>query len=148
VIRSSLLQRYPNAIIYLTRAKGTPATPSTLEPDIDHEVPPIFIGSMQLDVSFFGFPITTDAAIGTNDGLGYYVVIQEHPTEPRFGLDDGLALGNASHLSIGTNPPPGLPLNGHIWGKNAAEMAAITRRRPVRVAIHAKRLITPVGQPR
>ncbi len=247
LLRSSLLQRYPNAVIYLAPAMkaGKPPDPMALVPNEnpDHETLPIFSGSMQPDVSFFGFPITTATAIGTGGELGYYVVIQEHPTEPRFGLDVGTPLGNASHLAvgcdlrlmssvkdvsgmpttgknliivaavdnvlhfrifdldgklvldteekrlaeqarqiedlrkqleslwppheltesergsvittvtsivghtlaIGANPPAGLPLKGRTWGKNAAEMAGITRRLPVRIAIHASRLITPAG---
>lgn len=148
LLRSSLLQRYPNAVIYLTPAikAGTPPDPDALVPDElpAHEQLPIFSGSMQPDVAFFGFPVTTTAAVGgPGNGLGYYVVIQEHPTEPRFGLDVGFPLGDASHLAIGANPPQGLALNGRTWGKNAAEMAAITRRLPVRLAIHARRLIAP-----
>jgi hypothetical protein len=147
LLRSSLLQRYPNAAIYLTPAvrAGTAPDPVALVPDElpAHEKPPIFSGSMPPDVSFFGFPISTQAATGADGGLGYYVVIQEHPTEPRFGLDTDISLGNASHLAVGANPPAGLALNGRTWGKNAAEMAGITRRLPVRIAIHASRLITP-----
>jgi hypothetical protein len=143
LLRSSLLQRYPNAVIYLTPAMGTPPDPLVPDEDPAHEKLPIFSGSMQPDVCFFGFPITAAAATGKDGGLGYYVVIQEHPTEPRFGLDVGFSLGNASHLTVGANPPGGLPLNGRTWGKNAAEMAGITRRLPVRIAIHASRLITP-----
>ena len=147
LLRSSLLQRYPNAVIYLTPARttGTGPGPPAMVPDEDpaHEQPPIFSGSMPPDVSFFGFPVSAQAATGADGGLGYYVVIQEHPTEPRFGLDVGLSLGDASHLAVGATPPAGLPLNGRAWGKNAAEMAGITRRLPVRIAIHASRLITP-----
>jgi hypothetical protein len=144
LLRSSLLQRYPNAVIYLTPAigSGTPPDPNALVPDElpAHEQLPVFSGSMQPDVAFFGFPVTTAAAIGgPGNGLGYYVVIQEHPTEPRFGLDVGVSLGDASHLAVGATPLEGVPLNG----KNAAEMAGVTRRLPVRIAIHAKRLITP-----
>ena len=147
LLRSSLLQRYPNAVIYLTPAvaAGTGPGPPALVPDEDpaHEQPPIFSGSMQPDVSFFGFPVSAQAATGADGGLGYYVVIQEHPTEPRFGLDAGISLGDATHLAVGPSPPAGLPLNGRTWGRNAAEMAGITRRLPVRIAIHASRLITP-----
>jgi hypothetical protein len=146
LLRSSLLRRYPNAVIYLTPAiqKGTPPAPLSLVPDElpAHEIPPIFSGSMPPDVSFFGFPVSTDAATGAAGGLGYYVVIQEHPTEPRFGVDANLPLGSASHLAVGARPPPGLPLNGRTWGKNSAEMAGITRRLPVRIAIHAVRLVS------
>ncbi|MBV9062278.1 MAG: hypothetical protein JOY77_05030 [Alphaproteobacteria bacterium] len=137
LIRSSLLRRYPNALIYLTPAlTSTPAT--ALPPDIF----PIFNGAMEPDTSFFGFPVSPATAIGNSTNPGYFVVIQEHPTEPRFGLSASISLGNASHLNIGTQPPAGVPLNGHTWGKNSAQMAAITRRLPVRVAIHASQLVS------
>jgi hypothetical protein len=147
LLRSGLLQRYPNAVIYLTPAvrAGAPPDPPAVVPDEEpaHELPPTFGGSLPPDVSFFGFPITTQAATGADGGLGHYLVIQEHPTEPRFGLDDGVSLGGASHLAVSADPPAGLPLGGHSWGGNAAEMAAITRRLPVRIAIHAARLVPP-----
>ena len=137
LIRSSLLRRYPNALIYLTPAlTGTSATAPP--PDIF----PIFNGAMQPDVNFFGFPMSPATAIGDSSNPGYFVVIQEHPTEPRFGLNVSTSLGNASHLAIGTQAPAGVPLNGHTWGKNSAHMAAITRRLPVRIAIHASQLVS------
>ena len=74
---------------------------------------------------------------------GYYIVIQEHPTEPRFGLDVGTPTGSASHLGIAAGPPSGLPLDGLQWARNAAHMAGITRQLPVRIAIHASQLVTP-----
>ena len=69
--------------------------------------------------------------------------IQEHPTEPRFGLDVAVAStrGDKTHLPIGTQPPPGVPLKGRSWGKNSAHMAEITRRLPVRITIHASQLV-------
>lgn len=147
LLRSGLLQRYPNAVIYLTpavRAEAPPG-PQTVLPDEDptHELPPIFGGSLPPDVSFFGFPVPAEVATGADGGLGHYLVIQEHPTEPRFGIDVGVSPGGASHLAVAAGPPAGMPLGGHTWGGNAAEMAAITRRLPVRIAIHASRLVTP-----
>lgn len=139
LLRSSLLRRYPNAIIYLTPALTSAS--STPPPDIF----PIFNGAMEPDVNFFGFPLTPAAAIGSGSNPGYFVVIQEHPTEPRFGLDAnavGTTLGSKSHLVIGTQPPAGVPLKGHIWGKNSAHMAEITRRLPVRITIHASQLVS------
>jgi hypothetical protein len=137
LLRSSLLRRYPNAIIYLTPARvGTASTPS---PDIF----PAFNGSLDPDVTFVGFPVSAAAAVGSASDPGYFVVIQEHPTEPRFGLDADLAatLGQLSHLAIGTQPPAGVPLKGHMWGRNSAHMAEITRRLPVRITIHASQLV-------
>ena len=138
LLRSSLLRRYPNAIIYLTPAlTGAATTP----PPTD--VFPIFNGSMEPDVTFVGFPITPTAAVGSAGHPGYFVVIQEHPTEPRFGLDVAVAatLTNKSHVPIGTQPPAGMPLKGRSWGKNSAHMAEITRRLPVRITIHASQLV-------
>jgi hypothetical protein len=137
LLRSSLLRRYPNAIIYLTPAvTGTSTTPP---PDIF----PIFNGSMEPDVIFVGFPITPAAAVGSSTDPGYFVVIQEHPTEPRFGVDVAVtnALKGKSHLPIGTQAPAGVPLKGCTWGKNSAHMAEITRRLPVRITIHASQLV-------
>ena len=138
LLRSSLLRRYPNAIIYLTPAlTGAATTP----PPTD--VFSIFNGSMQPDVTFVGFPITPTAAVGSAGHPGYFVVIQEHPTEPRFGLDVAVAatLTNNSHVPIGAQPPAGMPLKGRSWGKNSAHMAEITRRLPVRITIHASQLV-------
>ncbi|MEP6729176.1 MAG: hypothetical protein ABJE10_00995 [bacterium] len=165
LMRSSLLRRYPTAVIYLTPAVRWSALPpdpnvpvidpNAIVPDtrIANEKQPIFSGSMVPDVSFFGFPVkTVDAIGGPTAGLGYYLVIQEHPTEPRFGIDANVNV-TTSHLIIGAapptlvavapNPPQPMNLQGGQWNTNAAEMARITRRLPVRVAIHASRLITP-----
>ena len=147
VLRSSLLRRYPNAVIYLAPARragaGAP-NPDALVPDVtlEKEKQPSFTGSAPPDVTFFGFPVTSDQAIGRDGGLGYYVIIQEHPTEPRFGVDDDLTR-NGTHLRVTPDKPDGLELHGGQWNTNAAQMARITRRLPVRMAIHAARLITP-----
>jgi hypothetical protein len=138
LLRTGLLRRYPNAIIYLTPAQtGTSTTPPV------GDMLPIFNGSMEPDVTFVGFPITPAAAVGTADHPGYFVVIQGHPTEPRFGLNVAVAatLTDKSHLPIGTQPPAGIPLKSHSWGRNSAHMAEITRRLPIRITIHASQLV-------
>jgi hypothetical protein len=137
LLRSSLLRRYPNAIIYLTPA----VTGSSRPPDVY----PIFNGALEPDVNFVGFPIAPAKAIGSASDPGYYVVIQEHPTEPRFGLEDPVTTAlraTKSHLPIGTQPPPGVPLKGRTWGRNSAHMAEVTRRLPVRITIHASQLVS------
>ena len=146
LLRSTLLRRYPNAIVYLTPALKTVARDgtTTLVPDENtaHEQMPIFSGSMQPDITFVGFNVTTAAATGRDGGASYYLVIQEHPTEPRFGIDAEVSMGTATHLSASAPPPVGLPIGaGLVWATNGAHMAGITRRRPVRLAIHASRLI-------
>jgi hypothetical protein len=141
LLRSDLLRRYPTAVIYATPAvmNNGVRTPST---DPAAEVPPAFRGSLQPDVSFFGFNLAIKTVVGGSGGqLGYFIVIQEQPTEPRFGLDVGTPTGNATHLRVSPAPPAGLPLNGLQWGRNAAHMAGITRQMPVRIAVHASQFI-------
>src|SRR5262249_4555883 len=126
---SSLLRRYPNALIYLT-----PVNAGTAPDQM-----PIFNGALSPDISFCGFGISAAAAIGNGTTTGYFVIIQEHPTEPRFGLDVGKMPANAAPLGI--DEQPDIPLFGYTWGRNSAHMAGITRRRPVRVAIRVSQLL-------
>jgi hypothetical protein len=139
LLRSRLLARYPNAVIYMTPAvPGLKPGVVAPNPDPKQEVMPIFSGALKPDLAFLGFPVATRVAVGDDGGLGYFLVIQEHPTEPRFGLNFGATAAGVSHLVVGGPLPTGLI----AWGKTASEMAGLTRRRPARVAIHARRLIT------
>ena len=142
LMRSALLRRYPNAIIYATPARVTNGVraPSA---DPDDEVQPAFRGSMQPDISFFGFDFSTGAATGADGSAGHYIVIQEHPTEPRFGLDVGThACSRRDPSRARQRPAGGLPVSPPLqWGRNSAHMAGITRQLPVRIAIHASQFI-------
>jgi hypothetical protein len=144
LMRSALLRRYPNAILYLTPAlaSGGGRVPSV---DPADEKLPVFCGAAEPDINFVGFDVPADqVANGSSDHpQGYYLVIQQHPTEPRFGLPVGAPVGSASHLTIAGGPPADLPLNGLQWGLNAAHVAGILRRLPVRLAIHASQFFTP-----
>ncbi|MGZ8229594.1 MAG: hypothetical protein ACXWUS_08125, partial [Burkholderiales bacterium] len=103
LIRSALLRRYPTAVIYAAKAlivRGV-RKPSGKPEDEKH---PAVRGSMQPDVSFFGFDLTVAQAVGpenpplTSEDQGYFIVIQEQPTEPRFGLDVGTPTAEGTHL--------------------------------------------------
>ncbi|MEV0726182.1 FG-GAP-like repeat-containing protein [Micromonospora purpureochromogenes] len=86
VIRGELLRRYPNTVVSAIRATygadgRRTLTTTTLTPD--------FHGSIDPDILFFGFPFTVAearGAVGTD--AGWFFAFQEHPTEPRFGLDE------------------------------------------------------------
>jgi hypothetical protein len=146
LVRSTLLQRYPNAIIYAVRAVRT-AAGREISSDPSDDVLPAFTGGLPPDVSFFGFPLSGDAVTGDDGSEGYYLVIQEHPTEPRFGLAADAPPSTDGRLAAGADPPAGTPLRGLTWGRNGAHMAGITRRIPVRVAIHGSRLRTRMPPP-
>jgi hypothetical protein len=145
LLRSDLLRRYPTAVIYATKVvfKSNVRMPSVNPAD---EVHPAFRGSLEPDVSFFGFNLPIKTVVGSaggGSGDGYFIVIQEQPTEPRFGLDQDTPTSGATHLKVAGGPPAGLPLNGLQWGANAAHMAGITRQQPVRIAIHASKFVMP-----
>jgi hypothetical protein len=143
LMRSALLRRYTNAILYLTPAiaSGSGRIPSVNPSD---EKLPVFSGSAEPDINFVGFDVPADqVADGSPDHpQGYYLVIQQHPTEPRFGLPADAAVDSVSHLTVAAGPPASLPLNGLVWGLNAAHMAGILRRLPVRLALHASQFFT------
>jgi len=138
LLRSDLLRRYPNALIYLAPCvNGAPA-----DAESSH-VLPSFNGSLDPDVAFFGFPVSSPAAIGDGKTTGYFVIIQGHPTEPRFGLDPTLKLATTTHLSVAK--PPAALAQDPTWGTNSAAMAAITLQKPVRIAIRVSRLVAPAS---
>src|SRR4030095_1801897 len=75
----------------------------------DEEEHPVFRGSVQPDVTFFGFELTVDQVLGTGvgDDQGYFIVIQEQPGEPRFGFDVGTPLNEGTHLAGRFRGPAG-----------------------------------------
>jgi hypothetical protein len=126
LIRGELVRRYPTAIFYAARAvqptgqpRPGPGTP---------EVYPIFQGALNPDVRFVGFNLTVAQArgSGTSADPGYFFVIQQQPTEARFGQD------------VDEQTP--LPFL-HPTG-NAAATAQALLQPPFRVAIHARSLLS------
>ena len=103
------------------------------------DLQPLFRGSLQPDVTFFGFALDPDDAAADP---GWYFVIQQQPTEPRFGFDVDIDFAGARHVPLAA-PPAGLALPANTrWAHNAAHMAQIARQQPVRVAIHASELLS------
>jgi hypothetical protein len=136
LVRSVLFRRYPTAVVYAVPA--VPVGNGRQPGPIEQEIHPLFRGSLQPDVTFFGFDLDADVATGNP---GWYFVIQQQPTEPRFGFDVEIDFGQATHVPL-TAPPAGHTLPpGTTWALNSAHMAQITRQQPVRVAIHASELI-------
>src|SRR5262245_13168174 len=167
LIRGELLRRYPNTVIYAVRGvlSGGKRTLSTLPADEEY---PIFRGTLQPDVTFIGFNLTP-AQVLTSPG--YFFVLQQQPTEPRFGMDDDpfgpgesgvipelktwndlnwahvaptpAALKALSHVSIKKVTLTPTTKQPVTWGRNSAHMALITKQLPARVAIHASEMIPP-----
>jgi hypothetical protein len=87
LVRGELLRRYPNTIVYAVKTIRTQGK-RDLGTEERH---PLFRGTLEPDVTFFGFDLTVDEVRGVDDpqspDQGWYFVLQEQPSEPRFGLD-------------------------------------------------------------
>ena len=79
LVRGELIRRYPNVMVYAAAAEvnAEGRHPGATEKQ------PIFFGRVQPDVALFGFDLDRDVARGNP---GWFFVLQEHPSEPRFGL--------------------------------------------------------------
>lgn len=158
LVRGSLLKRYPNTVVY--------AAPATSERRVDLGADvrlPVFTGRLEPDLRFAGFDLTP-AQVQAGDG--WMFVLQEQPSEPRFGLDvplpgatgvapaswSDLSWGHAGvdpggHLRIADLPDRTLPLADTTGSprvtlaRNAATVAAATFQRPFRAAVHASEIL-------
>jgi hypothetical protein len=167
LIRGELLRRYPGTVIYARKAvtSGTRRVPGQVEKY------PLFRGSLEPDVTFLGFDLSRDEASGADGGLGWFFVLQEQPSAPRFGLDkatgfagtipkaakwsdltwghvaaDQAAFDVLTHVPASGALPDtsGIPQPPAVsWGKNSAHLAYATYQQPVRIAIHGGDMIPP-----
>ncbi len=153
IVRGELFRRYPNTIVSLVKA--TPEGEVSRSPADHHEA--TLRGRIDPDVTFVGFDVSIAAVMGDP---GYFIVLQQQPTELRFGFDvpDGSNLPatwrDATWAHLGVEPGGFLPSSdaagvpepvdtgGASWLTNAAHLAAIAMQRPVRVAIHAGELLS------
>jgi hypothetical protein len=165
LIRGDLVRRYPTLTLYAVRA----AAPGTMGAE---ELYPEFRCLLDPDMLVAGFGIGLSEARGGASGPGWFFVLQEQVTEPRFGLDeagggcggvpaswddlawehlvaDEQSLAGLSHVPVESpalNPRlRNLALQGATWGRSAADMAQIALRQPVRVAVHARTLLPEVA---
>ena len=111
------------------------------------------------------------AASPTRNGdQGWFFVVQEQPSEPRFGFDDADAFAPAAptgwsdlswghfaadaagfdalaYLDLDVDPPhwpwtfDGTGDPPRHWRTRAADMAVATLQQPVRVAVHVSRML-------
>jgi hypothetical protein len=164
LIRADLFQRYPNTLVSAVQAVWNPdGLTRALGPSRQW---PIFQGQIGADYRFFGFDIEDPFGVAdpTAKNPGWYFVLEEHLTEPRFGLEPATRVGSGgagSGLSWNDlswqDVAAGAGLNGNFlttqsaptftsiesvsWSDNAAAMAFILMRRPTRVAMHANALL-------
>jgi len=166
LVRSALLARYPTASISAVPA----AVVDGVRVPSGNELTPLLRVTVKPDIALAGFDLSPAAATGQDGGQGWFFVIEQHVTEPRFGLeppqssDFGQAPVDWAHFSWGNlaTAPDQLAMltyasarqavlatnaGGLAWGpgSDSGNVAAITLRKPVRVAIHASAIL-PVPQ--
>ena len=155
LIRGNLLARYPDTLIYAIDLNDK-------VPDVDWEkvAPvrrPLFFATLPPDISFFGFSFDVATARGDGGGKGMLFVIEQSPGLPRHGLDDnstgrGARDANSAWSDFSLQSQFGAYLDSVImkeagkygdWATaSSASIATKTFQRPVRVAIHAKQLVS------
>jgi hypothetical protein len=123
-VRGELLRRYPSCVVYACKARWD-ATNARHELT-DTELHPLYRGTLPPDATFFGFALKADDARGssspTDPNQGWFLVLEQHSSEPRFGLEPSPAggaqtvqqwndlswanFGSASFLPAATQPQP------------------------------------------
>lgn len=171
VIRSELLKKFPNALVYMQKADAVEAPRKLTTGTVpEQRLMPIFQANIDPEISFFGFPITADEAVGSATETGWFFVIQERPGEARFGLDiskenPGSEFGDITEwndlawphldteegifLRVQSFAERTLPAESgstaevekYTWGYNSAHMAGILLQLPFRAAVHATDMV-------
>jgi hypothetical protein len=163
LVRGQLLRRYPNAIVCAVPSLADGSL--NLTPSLRED--PLFWGRIDPDVTFVGFDLTAE---DVQSSPGWYFVIAEQPTEPRFGLDApsnedppdppsdptdwsdlhwghvGVAMGGYLRLTDNrlVDADKAVVTGGSVrarFGRTSADMAAITFQRPARAAVHSRELV-------
>ena len=154
LVRGRLLRRYPNAVVLAWKAQGAELKQNPGSADLQR---PVFAGRLGVDMAFFGFALDDRKIVA---GDGWFFVIQEQPTEPRFGFDElrtgaplpalvswsdatweHTATIRGAWLRIGGNPLANRAFGAVRFVDHAASLAALSIQKPMRVAFHAKSLV-------
>jgi hypothetical protein len=159
LVRGELVRRYPNMVLFANKSnpEGTLMLDYTNETEYQQvHKDPVFQGKLDPDIVFAGFDLTD---VMLNQNGGWFFVVQEQPTEPRFGFDqpDSAVSGSlaswsdvswahttvpeGAHLRLQGNPLMNRTLGGLTFGANSAHIAAITLQDPMRVAVHGRYLV-------
>jgi hypothetical protein len=174
LIRGELVRRYPTAVVVAMLAGGTDANghpifeDPTANPGVKVLAPVLFHGHLEPDMLLVGFDLQV-SEIQAAGKPGWWFVISEHPTAPRFGLREGSSSGQFRDplgwgdltSALGTGPAsrgfldptvtkpvtdtsdPGSPQA--VFGADAASTAHVLLRNPVRAAFAALSMLGPTG---
>lgn len=158
LVRGQLLRRFPHTVVYAAPAR--PDGTFDRSPTVIKE--PIFWGQVDPDVTFAGFELRRE---DVEPAPGWYFVLAEQPTEPRFGLDAGasaalttwsdltwdrVGVAEGEHLTLASGGLGGTSRRiveggpSATFGRTSADMAAITFQRPFRAVVHTSTVLEGV----
>lgn len=173
LIRGQLLNKYPSAVIYASKAYWNEQKRQRwpyFDYEEDHRREPVLRATLPPDITFLGFELDKDEARGpsgepdpTSQNHGWFFVIEERISEARFGMDAPPAnpeehsfdtwndlswadlpdngLQPSGYVNVSTGPEPLNNPEGYTWDSDAATLARITIQRPMRVAVHATKML-------
>ncbi|WP_405775998.1 hypothetical protein [Streptomyces sp. NBC_01538] len=160
VVRGELLRRFPHTTVLLVKGLSSGGTRKPGPVD-EAALLPVFAGRLEPDVTFLGFDVSAEAA---RSDPGYYVVFQEQPTEPCFGVGavsgqlTGGRYGSWADLGRGDLAVTGggyvrleattstafldrVPTDSTVWDGRSDSLAAILLRRPFRLYLHGSDIV-------
>ena len=168
VVKGRVLHRYPTTVVFAQRAEWATDELGNDVRRLDEGDPadtirePVFKAAIEPDVTLLGFDLTADEAKGRRtrpeNEPGWFVVFQQRPGEPRFGMDlleagepladlenwddllwQHIGVGPSEHVDLGAAQlePSDQDDRQVVWGSNAADTAYILYQAPVMVAFHA-----------
>jgi hypothetical protein len=132
LVRGDVIRRYPSVMVYASKADSTSGTPTFS--DSQPQSHPVFQGMLTGDTAFYGFELTQSAVKGSDGGPGWFFVLQEHPSEPRFQKKGSGTGANVEALDYGE------PV-GDRTDTSAGLVARKGYDQPARVAIYGSSLL-------
>jgi len=159
VVRSPLLRRYPNTVIYAAKRLIDNKPGFTPDPDTIREVK--YQGFIEPDASYS--VIDLDVSEARQEDAGWFILVSQPVTDARFGLDEStradpptppqdwndLNWGHIPDQLLSPSTTPVLPANAApiSWGASAADMAYALHQDPFRVVLPAARYLPPDQTP-
>ncbi len=132
LVRGDVIKRYPNVIVYAAKAVPDSTQQNGIGIDDTHQRYPVFQAILTGDVAYYGFDLSLDEARGINGDLGYYFILQEHPSEPKF--TDPVPPTATGPMNVGPGNFAGPPATAAILAQTAFEP-------PIRAAILGSELL-------
>jgi len=134
LVRGDIIKRFPNVIVYAVQASGPNADGSFVLDNNAAQSHPVFQSVLTGDVAYYGFELSRNVARGSGTAAdpGWFFVLQEHPSEPKFNQFAPDSEKNALPADYGDSPTSQVA---------AAAVAFAAYETPLRVAIHGSDLI-------